>query len=318
MHLLFVFLSFLNISFVNALSYELIKTSDTHIYRFSDGRILTYKKSSFLKDFSQSPKDFSLFIKNSFAKENLKNLGYITASTLVLIKYDREIYEETQRFGRRMNISNKDKTKTFISFNGTSIFRGPTDLGSAMYFIGDGWVSILLFGSFKTYGILENDLRASKTANQIAEGLFITGFTTQFLKWSFGREMPNSAEIDTTGKWRGFSKDYIKHRRRYDAFPSGHLATGAMCLSVISYNYPEKKYIKPLGYSLLTLLSFQMINNGVHWASDYPLGFAIGWGIGRAIASRNQINKGIENKSSIEIYPYFAYETKGFIGRFRF
>jgi len=91
-----------------------------------------------------------------------------------------------------------------------------------------------------------------------------------------------------------------------------------MCLSVISYNYPEKKYIKPLGYSLLTLLSFQMINNGVHWASDYPLGFAIGWGIGRAIASRNQINKGIENKSSIEIYPYFAYETKGFIGRFRF
>jgi len=138
MHLLFVFLSFLNISFVNALSYELIKTSDTHIYRFSDGRILTYKKSSFLKDFSQSPKDFSLFIKNSFAKENLKNLGYITASTLILIKYDREIYEETQRFGRRMNISNKDKTKTFISFNGTSIFRGPTDLGSAMYFIGDG------------------------------------------------------------------------------------------------------------------------------------------------------------------------------------
>ena len=313
-----LFLSFFSrVEVLNALSYELIKDSDSHAYRFSDGRVMTYWNNSLFADVSKAPKDFALFLKNSFSADNMANLAYITASTLIMIKYDREIYDETRRFGERMNISREDKTRTYISFNGTSIFRGPSDLGSAMYFIGDGWISIGLFASFKTYGIMKNDWRASSTANQIAEGLLVTGFTTQFLKWSFGREMPKVAGDDSTGRWRGFAKDYIKHRRRYDAFPSGHLATGAMCLSIISYNYPEKKYIKPLGYSLLALLSFQMINNGVHWISDYPLGFAIGWGIGKAIALRHSPKRN-ETELSLRIFPYFAPNNAGVGGIFRF
>lgn len=73
------------------------------------------------------------------------------------MKYDREIYEETQRFAESLGISRLDKTKTFISFNGVSVFRGHTDLGSAMYFLGDGWITIGLFTSFKVYGLLKDD-----------------------------------------------------------------------------------------------------------------------------------------------------------------
>jgi hypothetical protein len=32
-----------------------------------------------------------------------------------------------------------------------------------------------------------------------------------------------------------------------------------------------------------------MINNGVHWASDFPLGFALGYGYGKYIAKKNKI-----------------------------
>lgn len=128
------------------------------------------------------------------------------------------------------------------------------------------------------------------------EGLILTGFTTQFMKWSMGREMRKMAGENSTGRWHPFARDYISKRQRYDAFPSGHLATGMMALTVISENYPEKKYVKPLGYSLLALLSFQMINNGVHWASDYPMGLAIGYGIGKSISSRYK-HDGIKQKA---------------------
>ena len=70
---------------------------------------------------------------------------------------------------------------------------------------------------------------------------------------------------------------YAKNVPNYDAFPSGHLATAMATFTVISENYPEYRFIKPLGYTLLTALSFAMLNNGVHWISDYPLSLAMGY-----------------------------------------
>ncbi len=33
-------------------------------------------------------------------------------------------------------------------------------------------------------------------------------------------------------------------------------------------------------------LMFQMVNNGVHWWSDYPLGLFIGYTVGKVVAGR--------------------------------
>jgi len=51
----------------------------------------------------------------------------------------------------------------------------------------------------------------------------------------------------------------------------------------------EYKFIKPLGYSLMTILAFQMLNNGVHWASDYPLALAMGYSLGMLATSQGRI-----------------------------
>ncbi|OGR52886.1 MAG: hypothetical protein A2049_07215 [Elusimicrobia bacterium GWA2_62_23] len=255
-------------------------------YTLKDGSTLTYAKPGLWRTIGAGPSDWGLFVKQSFTKESLPWLAAIGASTVLLIKYDQEIYEETRRVGDRLNISSVDKTKTYLRIGGVSVFRGPSDLGSAFYFIGDGWVNLGLMGYFEARGLMKDDWRALQTGHQLAEGLLVTGFTTQVMKRVTGRETPRAATADR-GVWRMFPSfnDFQAHRTRYDAFPSGHLATCMMTLTVIAENYPEKKYIKPLGYTLLTALSFQMVNNGVHWASDYPLGLAVGYGIGKAIAA---------------------------------
>ena len=74
----------------------------------------------------------------------------------------------------------------------------------------------------------------------------------------------------------------------HDAFPSGHLATAMMTTAIISMNYPEYKFIKPVCYSLMGLCGYQMLNNGVHWMGDYPLALALGYSIGRIAVNRDR------------------------------
>ena len=74
----------------------------------------------------------------------------------------------------------------------------------------------------------------------------------------------------------------------HDAFPSGHLATAMATITILAGNYPDNKYIKPVGYSLMGLLGFAMLNNGVHWMSDYPLAIAIGYSCGKIALSRGR------------------------------
>jgi len=82
--------------------------------------------------------------------------------------------------------------------------------------------------------------------------------------------------------------EYHKHVPKYDAFPSGHLATAMVMATVIAEKYPEKKFIQPIGYTLMTILSFEMVSNGVHWFSDYPLALAIGYSSGKITVFRGR------------------------------
>ena len=281
-------------------------------YTNKDGSTLTYPKPGLWRTIGSGPSDWGLFVKESFRKDNLPWLAAIGASTVLLIHYDEKIYSATKKAGRKLSISSKDNTKTYLKIGGVSVFRGPSDLGSAMYFLGDGWINIGLFGYFETYGWLKEDWRAAQTGHQLAEGLLVTGFTTQVIKRVTGRETPRAASAKR-GVWRMFPsfKDFQAHRTRYDAVPSGHMATGMMTVTVIAENYPDNKYVKPVGYFLLTALGFQMVNNGVHWASDYPLGLAVGYGVGKAIAAGGKTaakRSGPSAPAALNFAPYLSPE----------
>jgi len=89
------------------------------------------------------------------------------------------------------------------------------------------------------------------------------------------------------GDWHPFPSfsAFAKHTPNYDAFPSGHLMTATSALYVILGNYPDVQWIKPVGYTLIGVLGFEMVQANVHWVSDYPIAMVMGYIIGKNIAN---------------------------------
>lgn len=299
---------YIKLPLVLLFSYLFCSNSFSQDQYFSiEGEQYKYSRPNTFDFILKSSDNFVNFGNNMFNKEyTLANI-LIGTTTAFFIATDQQIYDQSAKLGRKWGIGNGDKTKDLLTVGGYPIFRGPTDLGSAMYFIGDGWTHLGLGLSFLTAGLINNDNRALQTASQIAQGMVVVGITTQVLKHITGRETPSRATQDG-GIWRFFpnQKDYHEKVPKYDAFPSGHLATAMMTLTVIAKNYEEYSWIRPVGYGLMTLLSFQMINNGVHWMSDYPLALGIGYLFGKLIVDEGRSKvKGDDQRSAFnfKIYP---------------
>jgi hypothetical protein len=81
--------------------------------------------------------------------------------------------------------------------------------------------------------------------------------------------------------------------------------TATAALNVILLNYPDKKWIKPLGYSLIGLLGFEMVQANVHWYSDYPIALVMGYIIGKNVAN-SKIKK---TNSTIDVSKKFTFNV---------
>jgi hypothetical protein len=246
-----------------------------------------------------------MFGKAVVAKKNLPKLGMLIGATAVLVAFDQPLLDAAQQFGRYIHLDAERKFKRAISFNignfKVPLLDVPQNLNSAFYFIGEGWPSILVAGSFYGYGMFSNDYRARQTSSQLAEMFFTLAITTQVLKRMTGRQSPfNSTKAG--GEWHPFTNlsTYQADVSNYDAMPSGHLATIMATVTILSGNYPSNKFIKPVGYSIMGLLGYAMMNNGVHWMGDYPIAIAIGYTCGKIALSRGQ--KTIQKKSTVTGY----------------
>ena len=240
--------------------------------------------------------DLKTFVRRIDPKKNYKPLIGLTLGTALLVKYDQDILDESQRFARDLGLisdtKNGRESKMIIDFSAAGLdlpVRAPLNLNAGMYFIGDGITHVSIAGGLATYGAIYDDYRALNTASQIMEGIIVTGIVVQVIKRSTGRESPYRATRDG-GRWDLFpsQSDYSGEVSKYDAMPSGHLATAMATTTILAANYPEKTWIKPTGYTLMGLLGFAMMNNGVHWASDYPLGIAIGYLAGDIAVERGK------------------------------
>ncbi len=219
-----------------------------------------------------------------FAEHWKFSLG-LAALTGVLIHYDQEIIDRTQHFSHRIKfISEKDQgggSKILYSQKILGIdvdFRIPDSPNSYFYYLGDGLTSISIAAGLGGSGMLASNFRMLHTASQIMESMVLTGFGVITLKYSFGRESPIKG-TQPGGAWRPFPgiKNYLSNVSAHDAFPSGHIATAMSTVQILHLNYPLNPFILPIGYTSMSLLMFAMLNNGVHWASDYPLGITLGY-----------------------------------------
>lgn len=259
------------------------------LYAVKPNTYFAYDKASLWKYTKQTPSDFNQFFKKNVS---LYGVGAMFLGTAAIVAVDQPIVDAAQRFGHYIGL---EGTANFVDVSPVKKLplQFPTDLPSALYFIGDGITLGCVMGCFATYGAVKKDSRALHTSLQICEGLAIVTVFTQGLKHITGRQTPFRRDLDPDrvdgGKWRWFpnQKDYANLVPEYDAFPSGHEAAIMVTLTVIAENYPEYHWIRPVGYSLMTVLGFQMLNNGVHWASDYPLSIAFSYMLGKFLVQRN-------------------------------
>ena len=230
----------------------------------------------------------------SFGKNSIKGWAVMAGSTTILLVFDQQISDAVQQFSSHIGVSSDRVYKSFVPFKigdkNSSLYEVPDNLNSAIYSVGEGVPSLLISAGLLTFGSIKNDYRSISTACQIMQATLAMGITTQILKRMSGRESPFAA-TQPGGAWHPFPnlKTYQESVSSHDAFPSGHMGTMMATTVVIAANYPEKKWIKPVGYSLMGLVGLAMINNGVHWASDYPLAIGLGYVFGHATVKMNRL-----------------------------
>lgn len=265
----------------------------------------------------------SLFKKANPADQWPAYLGLAAASAL-LIRYDQDIVDRSQAFATKHDIISEHDSGTRSRLVArkkvgpmNADLRLPKGPNSYMYFIGDGLTSLGIIGGLAAFGGIASDKRALNTSSQLAEGVLLTGMIVITSKFTFGRESPNKAS-KPSGVWRPMpGKKYLTHVSTFDAFPSGHVATATTMVTLLHLNYVEKVWILPVGIVAIGALMFSMLNNGVHWAGDFPVGAAIGVVSAKTVFDARKPPEPISDKpaaeqsTSIDMKPFATSEGLG-------
>jgi len=180
-------------------------------------------------------------------------------------------------------------------------------------YLGDGRPQFGLAAGFAAFGLIARDARAVRTGSQVVEAILACGIVVQVLKHMTGRESP-FVSTAPGGIWRIFPNqiEYHKHVPKYDAYPSGHIATAIATVTVVAENYPEWTWVKPVGYTIAGLIGVAMANTGIHWYSDYPLGIALGYSFGMIVSHPEEpLNPPSSDSFPLVIAPMITPEGTG-------
>lgn len=275
-------------------------------YPFDSLYVSAYPKPRPFRFITQTPDDLWQLAKSPFQRENLTGLLITGAATFTLLIMDQPLTDAVQGFAAHNHISPAESNHVLWSMkmlgSPTRLLSVPGNFNTGLYQLGQGFPSLLMGGGFWIYGKISHDNRALSTASQLAESFIVMGIGTQILKRIAGRQTPGSATVPG-GLWRPFPsfKNFQKNTPEYDAFPSGHLATLMSTITILALNYPNSKLIKPIGYSLIGLVGLAMMNNGVHWAGDYPLAIALGYVSARIVSAKY-------HKKVKKLHPWYENE----------
>lgn len=240
------------------------------------------------------PDDLYQIAKSPFEKRNFKGLLITAAATAALIPFDQKLLNGVRSVSQTIHLNPQTDYKVLLKAGTTKLFMVPRNTNSLLYQLGQGGTSMILAGGMWIFGKFSNDYRALQTASDMAEAFATMGVTTQVLKRITGRQSPFMID-EPGGDWYPFPsfRHFQMNTSNFDAFPSGHLATLMSTITILSLNYPEKKWIKPVGYSIMGMAAWAMMNTEVHWAGDYPLAIALGYLSGRISHDRHLVHRKI-------------------------
>jgi hypothetical protein len=221
--------------------------------------------------FTRIPGDWGRFVGDNFRIEKVPAIAGLVGLTAALILSDNETWKATSDFSNH-SVGRRDITHLFAE-------------------PGDGKTILAVAGGFALAGWTLDNNRALRTASQLVESYLACGVSVQVLKHISGRERPER-QSRPGGYWRLFPNQIEYHRSvpKFDAFPSGHTAAAMAMVTVVIENYPEEKWLKPVGYSIVGLVGFGLVAKGWHWYSDFPLAIVLGYQFGKIAAHPETID----------------------------
>jgi membrane-associated phospholipid phosphatase len=143
-------------------------------------------------------------------------------------------------------------------------------------YLGEGYVSVGVFGAMGVVGLLDHDRRVQRTCLEGLEAVLATGVTTRILKLAVREPRPSDAPTVQV-----FSPNW----RHSDSFPSGHTSVAFASATVLSGEYPG---LTPLFYALASYVGIARVQQNTHWVSDVVAGAAIGWASGVSALRANR------------------------------
>lgn len=273
-------------------------------YKVSEIETFKYQKLKISDLYRNLPKNIVNTAKSMVSKEVYPYSIASVGATASLVPLDPFLTRNARSLGEQLGF---DYDHTYAKAGPVQFI--PANVNTALYFLGNGTAVVLMGAGFATYGFLAKDYRAQSVSAQLVQSIIVSGVFSQTLKRITGRESPfiTSQEGRQHSYWQPFPSfsAYQKDTSRYDAVPSGHLTTGLAAWTVIAENYPEYRWIKPVGYTVLGLMCFEMVQSGVHWTSDYPIAILFGYLIGKNIA-KSAIKKE-KNNSLAENKPNYKF-----------
>jgi PAP2 superfamily len=283
-------------------------------YYTHTGNVYVYTRPKLFEFITRLPKDAGAIASAPFHRASVHHLLLVAGSTVLLLFADQAITDGVHQFSNNIHFHSEEEYNDVLSFplgkQKVSLFKTPKNINTGLYQTGQGFPGLLIGAGLYAYGRINKDYRAISTASQLAETFILMGVGTQLLKRITGRQSPSESTAKG-GNWHLFPsfRDFQNHTPNFDAFPSGHLATLISTVTVLAENYPEKSWIKPVGYGITGLVGYAMINNKVHWTSDYPLAIALGYLCAKQVVKNNRkvISGNSKNKYDSKLSCSFNY-----------
>jgi hypothetical protein len=244
-------------------------------------------------------------LKSAFSQDAIPGWALVIGSTAVLYHYDEDILNSVQSQGRSWDLGNSVDYKSVLKVGGVTLWSAPTDTAGWLYFMGDGTIPIVLSVGMIGGGYLGSDSHIYNTGIEMADGLLTGSIFDQIIKHMAGRQSPSQA-TQPRGDWHPFAnlKEYQNNTSAYDAMASGHIMTATVMFTVIEQEYSDYNYVfYPLEAAWLGTLAFGMVNVGVHWASDYPLGIAMGYIFGKSAVDIHHPDRNKKTASTLRFFP---------------
>lgn len=77
-------------------------------------------------------------------------------------------------------------------------------------------------------------------------------------------------------------------KAKYNSFPSAHSSIAFTLATAFALEFPDKKWVAPVAYSIASFTALSRVYNNRHWASDVLVGAALGHFVTKAVYNRTQ------------------------------